>query len=418
MKKTAEYFIGFIVLLLVLAWGRYSLENTTLFFRLIVGLGLGYALTRSFFGFAGSVNRMVHTGSTKLMRTLMVMFLLSAILTAGVLLMQDATTFDLWVNPINLGLVAGGLLFGIGMAFSFCCASGVLTDVVTGFPRAIITLLFFGMGVFIGFPIQSQASWVTTTLFKSETFANGVYFPDFFKNDGMNGYLGAILLTAVLCGAVVWIFKVIEDRYRAKNLYLGCESEIEQDKPAEESVPFKLFSKETYERLFVKPWTLGFGAVVISGIFVILMNVTKAGWGASTPYGFWFGRLLTLVGISPESVAAFSTKPVGVYTMPFFNHQINVQNVGIILGTLIALLLAGSFSKTVKAGMSITLKEGFLYAFGGICMGVGTRLSNGCNVGALYTPIANFSLSGWIFLVFLILGGLVGYKLNKAVNPN
>ncbi len=41
-------------------------------------------------------------------------------------------------------------------------------------------------------------------------------------------------------------------------------------------------------------------------------------------------------------------------------------------------------------------------------MGYGTRLSNGCNVGALYTPIAEFSLSGWIYLIFIVIGGFLG----------
>ena len=56
------------------------------------------------------------------------------------------------------------------------------------------------------------------------------------------------------------------------------------------------------------------------------------------------------------------------------------------------------------------------YALGGLCMGFGTRLSNGCNVGALYTPIANFSLSGWVFLIFLVLGGIVGNSVAKKMN--
>jgi uncharacterized protein len=45
------------------------------------------------------------------------------------------------------------------MSFSSCCATGVLTDLVTGLPRAFITLIFFGIGVFLGFPVQKTASW-------------------------------------------------------------------------------------------------------------------------------------------------------------------------------------------------------------------------------------------------------------------
>jgi len=57
-----------------------------------------------------------------------------------------------------------------------------------------------------------------------------------------------------------------------------------------------------------------------------------------------------------------------------------------------------------------------LFALGGITMGLGTRFANGCNVGALYTPIANFSLSGWLFLAAMVVGGVMGSKFNKIVN--
>jgi uncharacterized membrane protein YedE/YeeE len=51
----------------------------------------------------------------------------------------------------------------------------------------------------------------------------------------------------------------------------------------------------------------------------------------------------------------------------------------------------------------------------GLAMGLGTRFANGCNVGALFTPIANFSLSGWIFLVFMVAGGVIGNMLGRRM---
>lgn len=64
--------------------------------------------------------------------------------------------------------------------------------------------------------------------------------------------------------------------------------------------------------------------------------------------------------------------------------------------------------------MHLSKRELVLFALGGLAMGFGTRLANGCNVGALYTPIAQFSLSGWIFLIFMVVGGIVGNKFAKA----
>ena len=150
----------------------------------------------------------------------------------------------------------------------------------------------------------------------------------------------------------------------------------------------------------------------------MLMGVTKAGWGASTPYGIWFGKILIAFGVSPEAVADFAQMAPDAYVLPFFQHSVSVQNFGIILGTLIYLLAAGVFTKTFREGLRMTFREGLVFALGGLSMGIGTRLANGCNVGALYTPIANFSLSGWIFFVFLIIGGVAGNLFGKKAFPS
>ena len=76
-------------------------------------------------------------------------------------------------------------------------------------------------------------------------------------------------------------------------------------------------------------------------------------------------------------------------------------------------MLAGTFGKKFLAGLKISTKGILLYAVGGFIMGFGTRLSNGCNVGALYTPIAQFSLSGWFYLIVVAAGGFTGNWLLK-----
>ena len=202
-----EIILGFIGIILVLVLGKTLLKTEMLFFRLVIGTALGYTLMRAYTGFAGSVNRAFNTGSTKLMRTLMFMFFITALSTTAFLsTAEDITIYKLNINPINFGLVLGGILFGFGMSFSSCCASGVLTDLVAGLPRAIITLIFFGLGVFLGFPIQRSATWVTESWFSSsvgKSFGGGVFLPDMFKWDGIGGYLGALLLTGIFCGRVV-----------------------------------------------------------------------------------------------------------------------------------------------------------------------------------------------------------------------
>lgn len=417
MKKR-ENIAGFLLLLIVLVLGKGQLESP-IFFRLVMGIGLGYTLSRAYTGFAGSVNRAVSTGSTKLMRTLMFMFVITAALSAALLYGADATEWGLWVNPINLGLILGGILFGFGMAFSSCCASGVLTDLITGLPRALVTLIFFSFGVFIAFPLESKA-WVANSWFSTETGAairDGVFLPDWFKWDGMNGYLGALVLTAIFAGIVVVLSNKYEAKRKEEGTYTGhfMENIQAEQKEFNPEKDYAFPTESTYERIFVQPWSLRMGAVVLAILFTTLMAVTKSGWGASTPYGFWFGRVLRVFGVSADSLASFTGKPIEPFTMPFFSHPVYVQNFGILIGTAVYLLTAGKFKDTFMSEMHLTGKEAALYAMGGLAMGVGTRLANGCNVGALYTPIANFSLSGWVFLIAMVIGGSLGHKFGKKV---
>ena len=235
----------------------------------------------------------------------------------------------------------------------------------------------------------------------------------------MQGYLGAVIFTGILCLIVVYISNLYENKRKTSGTYVGFLSEKVQDienKKEIESREKNIEYTGYYDRLFVKPWDLKTGAFIISGIFVLLMGITKAGWGASTPYGLWFGKLLMVFGVSTDSISSFTEMSAKPFVLPFFEHPINVQNVGIFLGALLYLLSAKIFKKTVSLEWRISPKLGVFYALGGLCMGFGTRLANGCNVGALYTPIANFSLSGWIFLIFLVLGGVIGNTVAKRAN--
>ncbi len=409
MKKN-EYYIGFIFLAIILVLGATMLSSKMLLFRLIMGLFFGYTLTRSYMGFAGSVNRAYRSGSTKLMRVLMVMFVISAALTAILLSVRSGVKFGLWINPINFGLVIGGILFGIGMSFSMCCASGVLTDIVTGLPRAFITLIFFGMGVFLGFPLQKTSPLIRKSLIKSSEKVNGVFLPDWFKWDGLNGYLGAVIFTAVLAGIVYYLSVLYEKKRKTEGTFVGLPFEEEQTiKYQNEHAPA---NESLYHKLFVRPWNLTTGIILLSLGYITLMFFTKSGWGASTPYGHWFGKVLKLF-IPVSKIAEFSHVKESVFNTPFFSHPVYVQNFAIVLGTVLALLLAGNFVATFKEGLQMKASDIVWFAAGGFLMGFGTRFSNGCNLGALYTPVANLSLSGWFFLVTLVVGGVIGNTLYK-----
>lgn len=418
--KTSQI-VGFAIVLLLLLLGPLVLPSSMHYFRLLIGLTLGYILARSYTGFAGSVNRAYRNGSTKLMRTMLFMFLITAIANVAFIAgAKNITDLKLEINPINIGLIIGAIFFGFGMSLSSCCATGTLTDLATDLPRAGVTIIFFTIGVFLGFPLQNTQSWIRGSWFTSATgslFTKGVFIPDWFKWDHTGGYLGAVIFTALLVGLFCYLSYLYEKKRRDSNNYCDVDTEKYQNNTVVDSIN-GYDHNSLYDRLFLKPWTLTQGAVGMTICFALLMGITKGGWGASTPYGVWFGKIVNLFGVSTASLASFTHLPEATFSMPWLANPITVQDLGIFLGSLIFILTAGLWTKTVHSITHLNLRNSILFALGGFTMGFGTRMSNGCNVGALYTPITQFSLSGWIFFVFLVLGAIIGNMLFKRVMHN
>ncbi|MBQ6904320.1 MAG: YeeE/YedE family protein [Lachnospiraceae bacterium] len=408
-----------VVLFIVLIAGGAAILKPNILMRFLIGIGFGYVLSRAFSGFAGSVNRACRTGSTQLMRTLCFMFFITSIIVAGFAFRdENFAQLDLWINPVNLGLCIGAAVFGFGMSISSCCASGVMQDVACASPRAIITLIFFGIGVFVGFPLQYSQAWIEKSVITSERGAQkggGFFFPDLFKWDGFKGFLGAIVLTGILCLIVYKVCMWYETRQKASGRYTGVGTEALQASPYEYDISkVKFFSRDTYYHFFVKPFTLKEGAVGLTILFTILLAAFKTEWGASTPYGMWVARVLINFGVSPEKIAIFTNTTMGgAFETPFLEQAVSMQDIGILFGAVIYMLLAGDWIATVKESLSITGKEALMYVIGGFTMGFGTRMAQGCNAGALYSPIAAFSLSGWVFLPFMVLGGILGNRVYK-----
>ncbi len=420
MKSSkTEFFIGTGILLITILLGGMLLGSDDLFARLLMGLAIGYTLARSFFGFAGSVNRAYNTGSTKLMRVLMVTFIITSI---GVSAMTyaDPTLYSLSIYPINLGLVVGSALFGVGMAFASCCASGVLTDLVEIPFRSFIILIFFCIGVALGFPLQKTQEWVTTSIVGGTTYENGIFLPDLFKFDGYNGHLGAVILIAIFALIVICLSYLYESRCKKAGKYFKVPSEEAQDKAVIEAIEdndadYKVFSNKTFERLFVRPWSLATGGVAMAVIFLYMMARTGSGWGVTSDFGRSFLRFLRAIGISSEALSEFSKQSVETIETTFFESGSSIQNAAILIGALVATLMAGRFCKNLELNFRLSFREVMIAISAGLLMGVGTRLANGCNAGGLFTPISHLSLSGWIFLVFMITGGVVGNIIKKRI---
>ena len=374
------------------------------------GLALGYTLTRSRFGFAGGIKRIYATGEGSLTKALLIMFALAAILTAGVHWAaaeggavikaiaeegQAVIPGSGSVIPIGVGLVLGGFLFGAGMIMAGGCASGTLANLGEGVMRAALALPFFVLGSLPGLWLQSAIN--TSTLGELN---RTVYLPDYF------GYVGAVGVT--LAGLVgVYVIARKYEQFRKAEGYFEKQEWPDAEKPAPEqpaNEKYRFFSFRTYHTFFVTRWSLTTGSVLLAFMFLFIIITTKNSWGITGPFAGWGLALLNLFGVELTS-PVFEETNAGI-AAGLLNNGMGVRDIGIVLGSAIALLLAGRFAFDTKFRRFDVL----IYMLGGLIMGVGARIAGGCNIGALFSGIGNLSLSGWVFGVMLWVGGMSALK--------
>lgn len=410
--KNKQVYIGFTLIALVLAFAYTKGQvNGKLSLYLISGLMIGYVLERARFGFAGGVRKPAMMGNGDLVRALIVLFSLTVIVTAGIHYVASAGGAEVAiraakdasiipgtksVTPVSLGLFIGGFLFGLGMILAGCCASGSLTDIGEGAGRAILVLPFFCLGSVLG--VWHLASLKKTFLYEKSL---AIYLPDYF------GYFGAVVVSLFLLLLIYIFINKYESKRKAAGTYIE-ETYSEWEKELEKPQEYKFFSKETYHTFFVKRWSFMTGAIGMAILFIFVLVTTHKSWGVTSTFVNWGVWLLNLVGIDLSNVHALSSN-VATVNKGLLNDPGSLRNIGIVLGSLICMLLASKLSFKFK----YKLKDIIAYGFAGIIMGYGARLSNGCNAGALLGGISNLSLSGWVFLVAMTLGGLLGIKFVK-----
>ncbi|OPJ57275.1 YeeE/YedE thiosulfate transporter family protein [Alkalithermobacter paradoxus] len=163
-----------------------------------------------------------------------------------------------------------------------------------------------------------------------------------------------------------------------------------------------------YNKILKKPWPYWVGGILLGVLNIILLASTGKAWKITTGFVYWGAHILEKLGFEPASWYYFT-----VYTNEldagrnFINNYYTVINVAIILGSLIAALLASEFKlKKIK-----NKKQLFWGLLGGFIMGYGSRLSFGCNIGAYFSAIPSFSVHGWVYAIFMFVGAYIGSKI-------
>lgn len=388
---------GILLLLFVIFYGRNLYQqNQTLALFLMIGIGLGYIESRSEVGISSGYVDFFVTGSRSRLYGLLLLFGLGAL---GALFIHSRAAADgavpqylasssqtsipgtSAVTPVNFGLILGAFLFGVGLTISKGCGLGTLRNIGLGNGRYLLTLLFLLIGTIPG-------QWVKYHLDQSSLhrYAVQLYFPERI------GYSG----TALLIGLFLVLLVVSAIRYEKKRKKEGTAKEVKDANLPE--VDAQERDRPAIYYFFKENWTRLTSVLLITVLLLLALGIAGEKLAVTKPLLYPAVELFQKLGVNFNE-QVFS-EPLQVVNKGVLNNNVIRQNIGIIFGAAIFALTSTSFSFS----WDINLRESGWFMLGGFLMGFGAVLASGCIVGALYSGIVNFSLSGWVVFVFMSLG--------------
>jgi uncharacterized protein len=276
------------------------------------------------------------------------------------------------VAPASVQVGIGSALFGLGMQLGGGCGSGTLYTVGGGSVRMVVTLLAFCAGAFVG--SIDMARYADLPSLGPVSLAAEL------------GFLGALALQLGLL-ALIWLALRVWAKGRPQR---------------------PLWQRLTWERLLRGPWPLLLAAAMLAGLNALTLVVAGHPWTVTWAFTLWGAKAATAFGWDPSTSSFWSGGfPGAALERGILRDNVSIMDLGIIVGALTAAGLAGRFAPSWRVPWRSLLAA----ILGGLLMGYGARLAFGCNIGAFFSGLASFSLHGWLWIVFALLGTWIGVKL-------
>jgi len=326
----------------------------------LVGVGIGAVLLRTAFGFAGAFRALIENRDASGFRAHAAMLFAATALMMPLLAMGHV--FGLKLNggetPVGIGFAVGALLFGAGMQIGGGCASGTLFSLGGGNAKLIGTLAGFVIGSAIG--AAHMGFWWSLPALPAATA------------QGLAGYGPAIAIQLAALAAL-WF---VAGRY----------------------------SPATGRRIPLLVW----GGIALALLNALTLILSGKPWGETSAFALWGSKMVTALGADAHGWA--------YWQRPGFNAQLDrsllldttsVMDAAILLGAAMAAAASGLFRPTLGGSGRAWLGA----VLGGIAMGYGARLSNGCNIGAYFSAIAAGNLSGWAWMALALAGSWIGVQM-------
>ena len=325
----------------------------------LVGLGLllGMAFMGFQYGFASGWRRFLETGDAS---ALSLHFLLSAVCALMFIPVSAAGLGPSGsLAPVSISLFIGAFMFGTGMQLANGCGSGVLFSFGGGSGRMIVALPFFVIGSVLGSMILPPIlAW---------------------------GSLGQIEIGAGLSGTGKLAVNLL--------LLLGTAG---------------FFGWLSARRGFLINRTMLVATTLIGFLCWGVFWVSNHPWGVTFGFTLWGAKIASAAGLPIDTFAFWTWPgPQRALAHSVFSDTSSLMDFAMIIGAGLTAALTGAFAKSAWPNA----RQLQAAALGGVLMGIGARLSFGCNIGAFLAGTASGSLHGWIWFALALAGSILGIRL-------
>ena len=342
----------------------------------IVGLAAGIILYHAAFGFTAAWREVVSTGRGAGLRAQMIMLAITVLVFTPLIAQGQIGGMALRgsVAPLNIAVISGAFMFGVGMQLGGGCASGTLFTAGGGNIRMLITLTAFIVGSVLG--TWQWSMWQDVP---------GVAPFSLSQNFGS---IWAILISIGMF-AIIWFASTVYERKR--------HGMVKNDREVDCSYSW-----------LTGPWPLIAGAIALAAVNVSTLLLAGRPWGVTSAFALWGGKFALFLGIDVNGWSYWQRPGLSnALEQSIFSDITSVMNIGIMLGALFAAGLAGKFAPKFR----LPLRSVVAAVVGGLLLGYGARIAYGCNIGAYFGGISSTSLHGWLWFFAAFIGSSLGTKI-------
>lgn len=162
-----------------------------------------------------------------------------------------------------------------------------------------------------------------------------------------------------------------------------------------------------YEKVLKTPWPYWVAGIILSLLNVSLLLGTGSPWRVTSGFLYWGMGLLEKLGYNDFTGSFFELYGGFAEGETFLLNTVSILNIAVISGALLSVLISNEFKwRKIKNPKQVAFA-----VFGGLLMGYGATIAFGCNIGAFFNGIPSFSLHGWVFGIFMVVGGVIGSKI-------